>query len=58
MGTRAQIVEAHQKGSEAGRRNEPPTACPYPRDTTLRTAWIRGYAKAIRLYTSSGMRGV
>ncbi|MFE5673848.1 Rmf/CrpP fold protein [Streptomyces erythrochromogenes] len=48
MGTRAQIVEAHQKGTDAGRSNEPPTVCPYGRDDILRTAWIKGYAAARR----------
>ncbi|MET9468495.1 Rmf/CrpP fold protein [Streptomyces sp. NPDC006544] len=48
VGTRAQIVEAHQKGSEAGRRNDPPTVCPYGRDSILQTAWIKGYAAARR----------
>lgn len=48
MGTRAQIVEAHQKGSKAGGRNDPPTVCPYGRDDILRTAWIKGYAAGRR----------
>ncbi|WP_202437988.1 Rmf/CrpP fold protein [Streptomyces sp. SID5910] len=42
MGTREDIVRAMQDGAEAGRRGDPPTACPH-RDL-LRTAWIRGYA--------------
>ncbi|MFF1381718.1 Rmf/CrpP fold protein [Streptomyces sp. NPDC058308] len=44
MGTREQIVKAATAGREAGERGEPPTACPYPSTSTLRTAWIRGYA--------------
>ncbi|MER6196758.1 Rmf/CrpP fold protein [Streptomyces sp. NPDC001586] len=48
MGTRAQIVEAHQKGADAGRAGDPPTACPYGRDSILQTAWIKGYATARR----------
>ncbi|MFZ3471457.1 Rmf/CrpP fold protein [Streptomyces sp. 2.9] len=48
MGTRAQIVEAIQKGTEAGQSGAPPTACPYGRDEILRTAWIKGYAAGRR----------
>ncbi|MFK0233736.1 Rmf/CrpP fold protein [Streptomyces vinaceus] len=48
MGTRVQIVEAHQKGTEAGQAGAPPTVCPYGRDDILRTAWIKGYAAARR----------
>ncbi|MFZ3547710.1 Rmf/CrpP fold protein [Streptomyces sp. 4.24] len=48
MGTRAQIVEAHQKGAEAGQSGAPPTACPYGRDSILQAAWIKGYAAARR----------
>ncbi|MFD6873270.1 MULTISPECIES: Rmf/CrpP fold protein [unclassified Streptomyces] len=44
MGTRAQIVEAHQRGTDAGRAGDPPTVCPYGREDILRTAWIKGYA--------------
>ena len=43
MGTRQDIVRAFQEGTEAGRRGDPPTACPY-RDL-LRTAWIKGYVQ-------------
>lgn len=45
MGTRAQIVEALTAGREAGRRGDRVTACPYPRTSLLRRAWIRGYAE-------------
>lgn len=48
MGTRAEIVRAQQQGDEAGRTGEPPTVCPYGRDSILRTAWIKGYAAARR----------
>ncbi|XLX13000.1 Rmf/CrpP fold protein [Streptomyces flavusporus] len=33
-------------GQEAGRRQESPLVCPYPRTSILRRAWIRGYARA------------
>ncbi|WP_337192199.1 Rmf/CrpP fold protein [Streptomyces sp. HUCO-GS316] len=46
MGTREDIVKAVTAGREAGERGDPPTVCPYPRSSTLRTAWIRGYAEA------------
>lgn len=45
MGTRAQIVEAVQAGREAGRRGDHVTACPHPRTSILRRAWVRGYAE-------------
>ncbi|MGW7197228.1 Rmf/CrpP fold protein [Streptomyces chryseus] len=48
MGTREDIVRAVAEGAEAGRTGQPPTACPYPRTSTLRTAWIKGYAPARR----------
>ncbi|MGZ9931959.1 Rmf/CrpP fold protein [Streptomyces sp. NC-S4] len=48
MGTRAQIVEAHQKGTAAGRSGASPTVCPYGRNDILRTAWIKGYAAGRR----------
>ncbi|MEV0444512.1 Rmf/CrpP fold protein [Streptomyces spectabilis] len=44
MGTRKDIIVAIAAGREAGARGESPTACPYPRESLLRTAWIRGYA--------------
>ncbi|MGW4727659.1 Rmf/CrpP fold protein [Streptomyces shenzhenensis] len=45
MGTREEIVKAVTAGREAGRRGDPPTACPYPPTSTLLTAWVRGYAE-------------
>jgi ribosome modulation factor len=48
VGTREQIVEAVTKGREAGTAGQEPTACPYPRDSILRTAWVKGYAPARR----------
>ncbi|UNZ18876.1 Rmf/CrpP fold protein [Streptomyces sp. 891-h] len=45
MGTREEIVRAVTDGREAGRRGDRPTACPHPRDSVLRRAWIRGYAE-------------
>ncbi|WP_329148801.1 hypothetical protein OIU91_21300 [Streptomyces sp. NBC_01456] len=45
MGTREDIVKAVTAGRSAGERGEAPTVCPYPHASTLRTAWIRGYAE-------------
>ncbi|MEV5086871.1 Rmf/CrpP fold protein [Streptomyces griseoincarnatus] len=45
MGTRQDIVEAVEDGRRAGREGDPPTACPHPATSLLRTAWIRGYAE-------------
>ncbi|MFE3586789.1 Rmf/CrpP fold protein [Streptomyces niveus] len=45
MGAREEITEAIIKGREAGEAGEKPTACPYPRDSILRTAWVKGYAR-------------
>ncbi|MFE1332078.1 Rmf/CrpP fold protein [Streptomyces microflavus] len=42
---RGDIIRAVVAGREAGTRGDPPTACPYPATSTLRTAWIRGYAE-------------
>lgn len=52
MGTREEIAQAVSEGAEAGRRGDPPTACPYPRTSLLRGAWVRGYARARPLATS------
>ncbi|WP_318723687.1 Rmf/CrpP fold protein [Streptomyces albicerus] len=30
---------------QPGERGDPPKSCPYPSTSTLRTAWIRGYAE-------------
>jgi ribosome modulation factor len=46
MGTREDIARAVTAGREAGQRGDLPTTCPHPRTSTLRTAWIRGYAEA------------
>lgn len=45
MGARQDIVQAVTEGAEAGRTGQPPTVCPYPRDSILRTAWVKGYAR-------------
>ncbi|WP_338146230.1 Rmf/CrpP fold protein [Streptomyces boncukensis] len=45
MGTREDIVRAVTAGREAGERGDRPTVCPYPRESILRRAWIRGYAE-------------
>lgn len=45
MGMREEIVKAITAGRSAGHRGDPPTACPYPGSSLLRTAWIRGYAE-------------
>ncbi|WP_405565491.1 Rmf/CrpP fold protein [Streptomyces sp. NBC_01180] len=39
-------MQAATDGATAGRRGDRPTTCPYPRDSLLRAAWIRGYARA------------
>lgn len=44
MGTREDTTRAVVEGAEAGHRGDRPTTCPYPADTLLRAAWIRGYA--------------
>ncbi|MGX1631254.1 Rmf/CrpP fold protein [Streptomyces albidoflavus] len=46
MGTREDIVRATQEGRTAAEQGDAPTACPYSGTSTLRTAWIRGYARA------------
>lgn len=48
MGSREEIVRAVTAGRDAGLAGDAPTVCPYPRDSLLRTAWIRGYAPARR----------
>ncbi|WP_019055016.1 Rmf/CrpP fold protein [Streptomyces prunicolor] len=48
MGTRENIVKAVQQGAEAGRNGDDARTCPYPGDSLLRTAWIKGYAGARR----------
>lgn len=46
MADRVTLVRALNEGATAGRSNAPVTACPYPRGDLLRSAWVRGYAKA------------
>ncbi|MEV5509042.1 Rmf/CrpP fold protein [Streptomyces orinoci] len=46
MGTRSELVRAIHEGAAAGREHLPVTVCPYPRGDLLRSAWVRGYAKA------------
>ncbi|MER7691561.1 Rmf/CrpP fold protein [Streptomyces sp. NPDC097610] len=46
MGAREDVVKATQEGAAAGQQGEPATVCPYPATSILRTAWIRGYARA------------
>ncbi|MFZ3569272.1 Rmf/CrpP fold protein [Streptomyces sp. BH034] len=48
MGAREDITRAITAGAEAGRRGDPPTVCPHPRSSLLRSAWVRGYARARR----------
>ncbi|ARX85635.1 hypothetical protein SMD44_05099 [Streptomyces alboflavus] len=45
MGAHEDIVKAVTAGRTAGDLGDPPTDCPYPSTSTLRTAWIRGYAE-------------
>ncbi|MFC8584218.1 Rmf/CrpP fold protein [Streptomyces sp. NPDC057217] len=46
MGTRQDITRAVLDGAAAARRGDPSQTCPYPRESLLRTAWIRGYTAA------------
>ncbi|MET9253757.1 Rmf/CrpP fold protein [Streptomyces sp. NPDC003717] len=46
MATREDIVRAFIRGAEAGRRGDDVTTCPHAADSLLRTAWIKGYARA------------
>ncbi|MEW2297323.1 Rmf/CrpP fold protein [Streptomyces sp. NPDC006743] len=46
MGTREDITRAVIQGAEAGRRGDDVRTCPHPSDSLLRTAWIKGYARA------------
>lgn len=46
MGAREDITRAVLEGRTAARNGDPPTTCPYPGTSVLRTAWIRGYARA------------
>ncbi|WP_441251189.1 Rmf/CrpP fold protein [Kitasatospora sp. McL0602] len=46
MGFREDAVRALQDGLRAARVGQSVTACPHPRGSLLRTAWVRGYAQA------------
>ncbi|MFI5808887.1 Rmf/CrpP fold protein [Streptomyces sp. NPDC051561] len=46
MGARADLTRALLAGRAAAREQQPPTACPHPDRTHLRTAWLRGYGQA------------
>ncbi|MEU6238446.1 Rmf/CrpP fold protein [Kitasatospora sp. NPDC047058] len=46
MGFRADVVRAAAAGRDAARAAQPITACPHPRESLLRSAWVRGYAAA------------
>lgn len=46
MGARADLTRALLAGRAAAREGAPPTACPHPARTLLRTAWLRGYGQA------------
>ncbi|NUK22063.1 Rmf/CrpP fold protein [Streptomyces lunaelactis] len=54
MGTREDIARAMLNGRDAGRTGKRATECPHPRDSLLRTAWIRGYAAARPVSTGRG----
>ncbi|MFE6689634.1 Rmf/CrpP fold protein [Streptomyces sp. NPDC057743] len=49
MGTRGDLVRAINAGAAAGRSGDPVTACPFPSGDLRRSAWVRGYAKTMRL---------
>jgi ribosome modulation factor len=46
MGFREEAVQALNAGHQAAIDGQPVTACPHPRGSILRTAWVRGYAQA------------
>ncbi|MFI0711702.1 Rmf/CrpP fold protein [Streptomyces inhibens] len=46
MGFREDAVRAYQAGCTAEQAGRRPTDCPHPRNSALRLAWVRGYAKA------------
>lgn len=52
--SRTDIVKAIAAGNAAGKADLPATACPYPRDSLLRSAWVRGYARARPVPKSGG----
>ncbi|MGD6762052.1 Rmf/CrpP fold protein [Streptomyces sp. BH097] len=54
MGAREEITKAVTAGREAGDRGDPPTVCPYPASSILRTAWIKGYAEQRPLSAQPG----
>ncbi|WP_308222568.1 Rmf/CrpP fold protein [Kitasatospora sp. A2-31] len=39
-------MRAAAAGRDAARAGWPVTACPHPRESLLRPAWVRGYAAA------------
>ncbi|MFD3911207.1 Rmf/CrpP fold protein [Streptomyces sp. NPDC058603] len=46
MGARVELTRALLAGRAAAHEGAPPTACPHPDRTLLRTAWLRGYGQA------------
>ncbi|MFD9069497.1 Rmf/CrpP fold protein [Streptomyces lasiicapitis] len=48
MGPRQQLVNAINEGQQAGRDQQPVTACPYPASDLRRSAWVRGYTAGRR----------
>lgn len=52
MGAREDITRAITQGIAAGKGGFPVTTCPYGRTNLLRSAWIRGYARARPLATA------
>ncbi|WP_308401990.1 Rmf/CrpP fold protein [Streptomyces sp. RKAG293] len=45
MGSRVELTRAVLAGKTAARTQQPPTTCPHPPRTLLRTAWFRGYGQ-------------
>ncbi|MEU6441355.1 Rmf/CrpP fold protein [Streptomyces sp. NPDC047046] len=41
-------MTAVRQGIEAGRRGDDPRTCPYPAESLLRTAWIKGLVRGRR----------
>jgi ribosome modulation factor len=46
VAAREDIARAIAEGNAAGKRGDLVKTCPYPRESLLRPAWIRGYARA------------
>jgi ribosome modulation factor len=52
--SRTLLVKAIAAGAAAGKAGKPVTACPFEGKSLLRSAWIRGYARARPVPQSGG----